>query len=448
MKKRLSWNAKSPISPTKVEARAHLSALALVAIFGLTGCGGGGSNGALFGGVGGVGGGGGEGGGGSFGSIIPPAGASTLPAVTKGPSGSAFWDVYRRPRADAKAGEIYWAQERTDAPEGSKGWNIIYVSEVSPGKMLYVSGEIYVPTTPSGQPRDVVLWNHETVGNPDACAPSRRNLKSTRGVARVPGIDKILANGRVVVMSDYPGLGLPGPTYYMAGEPNARASLDAVKAVRNFPDANASNNFVMYGWSQGGQTTLWADSISATYAPDLKPLGSALIAPAVRILDLTLNSMKDVSLAGYVISTLPGIRSSYPDLKYGDFLTVEGLEQFPSMADGCFDVWDTASTVVNPYQPNALVENSTWWNAMAKVDSFKPVKDIPVVIFQGSVDTTVPVPLTMRERTDLCKAGAAVDYRESAALDHESIVPVAAAAVPGWFEDRLKGAPAASNCPG
>lgn len=73
----------------------------------------------------------------------------------------------------------------------------------------------------------------------------------------------------------------------MAGQPNARASLDMLRVAQKFPDANASNQFVMYGWSQGGQTTMWADNIAASYAPEFTGLGAALIAPAVRIKDLT-----------------------------------------------------------------------------------------------------------------------------------------------------------------
>lgn len=372
--------------------------------------------------------------------------ASTTPELRAGPPGANFWDVPRTVPGDARPGDIHWAQERSDAPAGARGWNVIYVSEVTPGQLRYVSGEIYLPTAPSTAPRDVVLWNHETAGNGDACAPSRRNLLYGDGTPRVPGLPALLAQGRVVVMSDYPGLGLSGPTYYMAGEPNARASLDMLRVARNFPEANASTRFAMYGWSQGGQTTLWASSIAGSYAREFQPVGGALIAPAGRILDLTLNSMTETALAGYVISTLPGIRSLFPTLKYGDFLTVEGLEQFPAMTDGCFDVFGSAATVAAPYRPDALSPGSPWHAAMTQVDSFRAVKEVPMLILQGARDDTTPVRLTARLRNDLCAAGAPVDYREFASLDHESIVPVADELVPGWFDARFKGAMPSTNC--
>ncbi|MGY4827791.1 lipase family protein [Sphaerotilaceae bacterium SBD11-9] len=373
--------------------------------------------------------------------------AAPPPALPAGPAGANFWEVPPSVPAGAQRGDIYWAQERSDAPTGSRGWNVVYVSEITTGRLAFVSGEIYLPSAASSTPRDVVLWNHETTGNADACAPSRRNLAYGDGTPRVPALAGLLAKGHAVVMSDYPGLGLDGPTFYMAGEPNARASLDMLRVARNFPGANVSTRFAMYGWSQGGQTTLWASSIAASYASEFQPLGGVLIAPAGRILDLTLNSMTDTSLAGYVISTLPGIRSLFPSLQYGDFLTVEGLEQFPAMTDGCFDVFGAAATVQAPYQPNALVPGSPWYAAMSQVDSFHSVREVPMLILQGSVDDTTPVRLTARLRGDLCAAGAAVDYRESPGLSHLSIVPVADGLVPGWIDARFKGQAAASNCP-
>lgn len=372
--------------------------------------------------------------------------AAEPPAVAQGPAGTSFWEVYAPPPADAKVGDILYAQERSDAPQGSRGWNIVYVSEVQDGRKMYVSGEIYVPTAAAQGLRDVVLWNHETTGLQDSCAPSRRSL-DLGDHNRVPALDDMLAKGYVVAMSDYPGQGLPGPSWYMAGQPNARASLDVLRAVQKFPTAKAGKRVVMYGWSQGGQTTMWTDVIAPSYAPEFEILGAGLIAPAVRIRDLTLNSMKGTENAGYVISTLPGIKAAYPTLRYSDFLTTEGMDQLPALADGCFDIWDAAASVKDPYLPNALVEGSTWWNAMTAVDNFTPRGKTPFVIYQGSTDTAVLESMTQNERAALCKAGSQVSYNGYNGVDHIGIVPIAAQQFPAWTQDRFAGKAADSNCP-
>lgn len=359
---------------------------------------------------------------------------------------SAFWQVLEPPAATAKAGEILRIQERGDAPPGSRGFNVIYVSEITEGVMQHVSGEVYLPTKEAAGQRDVVLWNHETTGVADICAPSRRDFVED-GHERVPGIVELLGRGYIVAMSDYPGQGVPGPAFYMVGRVNARASLDMLKAVQNVPMANASKRFVMYGWSQGGQTTMWAESIAKAYAPDFMGLGAGLIAPAVRIRELTMRSMQVKMLAGYVISTLPGIRAAYPMLKYSDFLTTEGLEQFPSMADGCFDVWMKASTVMDPYKPDALAPQSSWWTAMTEVDTFTPAGSMPFVVYQGTTDDTTPVDFTDKEVTALCTAGSQVEKHVMEGLDHIGIVPAAAVMFPAWADDRFAGRPGTTNCP-
>jgi len=151
----------------------------------------------------------------------PPPGAS-----------SEFWDVDEAPGGDAEAGDIHALEERDDAPQGSKGWSMIYVSEIESGIKKYVSGEIYVPDDSSTTPRDVVLWNHPTTGLADYCAPSRRGANDIR----IPELQQLLDDGNIVVANDYPGQGLPGPAYYMVGQANARASLDALRTLKHLPE--------------------------------------------------------------------------------------------------------------------------------------------------------------------------------------------------------------------
>lgn len=360
----------------------------------------------------------------------------------EGPAGTAFWDITETPEEDADAGVIHALQERTDAPPGGQGWNMIYTSEIEPGNITFVSGEIFVPTAPSEEPRDVVLWNHETTGLSDQCAPSRRTVDEMR----IPGLQELLDMGNIVVMSDYPGQGLPGPTYYMSGHVNSRASLDALKALHDVPELELTGNFVQYGWSQGGQTSMQAEAIAAEYAPDFELLGTGLIAPAVRIKDLTERSMQHDELAGYVISTLPGIQAAYPELTYGDFLTDEAMEKLPDLSFGCWDIWETGSTLDEPYTESALQNGTDWAEAMEEIDDFTPTGSAPFVIYQGDADNTTPVELTLREVEHLCDAGSEVEYIEFPDLDHVPVVPEAAKAFPTWAQERFNGETASNDC--
>src|SRR5262249_29439258 len=90
--------------------------------------------------------------------------------IQEGPDGSNFWQVPPQTPATARRGDILWARPRSDAPEGSHGWNLIYVSESAEGKLAYVSGEIYIPDSvpANGEARRLLVWDHGAAGLQDA----------------------------------------------------------------------------------------------------------------------------------------------------------------------------------------------------------------------------------------------------------------------------------------
>ena len=359
------------------------------------------------------------------------------------PETTEFWDVHETPDSGAKSGEIHSTQQRDDAPDGAQGWNIIYVSEILDDTYEYVSGEVYVPDEPSDQPRDVVLWNHQTTGLPDECAPSRTEIDDTR----IPELQQLLDAGHIVVASDYPGQGLPGPVYYMVGQANARASLDALKAAEQLPNVETSGRFVQYGFSQGGQTTMHAEALVEDYAADFELRGSALLSPAVRVKDLTAHAMTDAQLTGFAVSMLSGLKTANPELDYEDFLRLEGLEILPEVDTGCWDIWRVASSAEDPYRDAALHEDSDWVAAMEAVDDFQPAGDAPFLVHHSVADVIAPVQQARREVHRLCAAGNTVEYHEYDDLEHGSVVVEAAPSFPAWAQARFNGQAATNDCP-
>lgn len=367
-----------------------------------------------------------------------------------GPQGSAFWDdVPTEVPAGAKRGDIYWVQQRFDAPKGAKAWNVVYVTEGADGKLTYVSGEIYLPAASRKQSGHLVLWNHETAGMQDSCAPSRRSLVDKWGI-RIPALEQMLDKGFVVVASDYQGLGTPGSTAYLNGAAQAKASLDAVRLAQTFPGADAGPRFVEYGWSQGGQTSLWLAHLQQAYAPELELLGAGEIAPASRHWDLTEYDLTTTVTGGYYISRMVGLRVGHPELALRDVLSTDGLEMLEHLSAGCWAIAEKTEGKPTTLFANrdGLQPGKPWRQWLEANDAFLPVRNVPFVFFQGDKDIAVPVELNRKVARDLCQQGVTVDYRESKGLDHENIVPVAVAALPNWFADRFKGVPAQSACAG
>lgn len=383
--------------------------------------------------------------------IAASCGAHAQTGIAQGPATTGFWDSIPRVVADgSERGDIYWMRERTDAPPGARGWNVIYVSEGASGGLQYVSGEIYAPRAPSQTERPMVIWATGTYGFQDSCAPSRTGLYrvSNTRFSRVPGIDRLLMSGYVVVMSDYQGGGTPGATEYLQGEPQGMASLDIARAARNLPYANAGTDIGVYGFSQGGQTALWTAHIADDYAPEFRIVGIAPIAPASRHLYLSFYDLDIPENSGYFISRMAGLQVGHPELQLRDILTEAGLELLTAQSWGCYEIFGAGIALTEPYaKPEALERGTPWRQRLEENDEFLPIpEEIPVLMIQGDEDIDVPVELTREVNADLCEQGNQLEYIELPGVDHIDAVFPSADLVPGWFADRFGGVPAMNDC--
>jgi pimeloyl-ACP methyl ester carboxylesterase len=368
--------------------------------------------------------------------------------VKDGPGGSAFWQVPSRAAAGAARGDILWVQPRADAPGGARGWNVVYVSESAAGALVYVSGEIYVPSGPAATPRPLVVWNHGTAGAQDACAPSRTNLYTATGEPRVPALEALLARGYAVAMSDYQGLGTPGAPEYLNGPSQGKAALDMARAVRNFLPAAAGGRVGMYGFSQGGQTSLWAAHLAPTYAPDLQLVGIVPVAPAARHLDLSFYDLGIPENAGYFISRMAGLAVGHPEVRLRDILTPAGLELLDANAWGCYEIFAAAASLKEPYARTEALQPGTAWRRLLEAnDRFLPLpRSLPVLLLMGDKDVDVPVQQIRELRRDICAQQGQLDYREFAGVNHMDMNARSAAFIADWFDARFAGVAAPGNC--
>ncbi|ODS01805.1 hypothetical protein AUC69_06130 [Methyloceanibacter superfactus] len=169
------------------------------------------------------------------------------------------------------------------SPDGGEAFRILYRSTGLKGEPISVSGAIYIPPgkAPAGG-RDVIAYGHPTSGVVEKCAPSL--MPDNAGL--IWGLKSMLAQGYIVVATDYPGLGTPGIHPYLIGISEGRAVLDSVRAARALPRSGASDRFVLWGHSQGGHAVLYAGEMAKAYAPELKLFGIAAAAPATYLAEL------------------------------------------------------------------------------------------------------------------------------------------------------------------
>jgi alpha-beta hydrolase superfamily lysophospholipase len=378
-----------------------------------------------------------------------------------------FWNP-PSPLHDAAAGTLIRAEQVVGVPgvpSGATLWRILYHSRDVAGGDIAVSGYAVVPSSaaPKGG-RAIVTWAHGTTGTARICAPSLFSPSTastyfppgfssllTDGIYLTPNLGGLLAAGYVVAATDYEGLGAPGVSPYLVGLPAAQSVLDAARAARQLPGSHTSNKVVILGHSEGGQAALFAGQIAKTYAPDLDVAGTVAIAPptdtkALLPLAVELKQLRPVvALAGYSWA------HTYPDLPMRALFTPAAINTVSKLAttdcEGAFARQLISSSVAaHLFQPG-FVKGAAFLRALNANTPGEVHTPGPVLILQGTADTTVPDGLAQAFESTQCPlVHDNLELRLYTGATHASILVESAPYLLSWIADRVAGAPAGTGC--
>ncbi len=335
--------------------------------------------------------------------------------------------------------------------DGARVSKILYASTDRTGHPIAVSGVVIVPTgpiPPGGRP--VIAWAHGTTGVSSRCAPS---LEPDAGVGRIPLLHDLVAEGAVVVATDYPGLGTPGTHPYLVGESEGRAVLDSVRAAEAVGRNGSSAKVVLMGHSQGGHAVLFASQLARSYAPGLDLVGVVAMAPPTNLSELLAQDVHED--AGVVLTALAVTAWShaYPDLSEGAVLA-SGTRLFvDELSRGCVE--DTGQGLVDlpgvlVLQHRFLSRNPAttpgWSEAFTANDPSPESQLIPMLVAQGLSDTLVRPNTTIEFVKQACAHHAQIDLDTYPGVGHFGVRTAALPQVLQWIQVRLRGIPPASGC--
>ncbi len=348
-----------------------------------------------------------------------------------------------------KPGEILRAEPAEDGPDGARSWRILYRSTGMKGEPEAVSALLVVPDGPApAGGRDVVAWAHPTTGVVQDCAPSLQpDWRKT-----IPGLDRMVKAGMVVVATDYPGLGAPGVHPYLVGASEARAVVDSVRAARNVKEAGAGNRFAVWGHSQGGHAAVFTGQLAATLAPELELVGVAAAAPATdlgRLLEMDLGTKLGTVLAAEALWSWSRVfDTSLAGVLYPDAIPVVGRVAADCIRNGAEGV--TAFSDALPLRDGFLTVKMTAvepWAGIMKDNSpgATPV-GAPVFLSQGTIDTVVRPQITAMYGGVLCAQGTAVRYLSVPDEGHIRIAFHTAKQAVEWMGERFAGKPPPDDC--
>ena len=348
----------------------------------------------------------------------------------------------------AAAGDVVSARQ-INAPGFfyARTWIITYRSTSATGEPITVSGTVIVPFGANAN-TPVIGYAPGTHGLGDQCAPSK-HLEAgdeTEGLL----IHQYATRGYAVAVTDYEGIGTPGPHTYMAGRSEGQTTLDIVRAALRLPDTGLSPSakVAIVGYSQGGHGSGWAAQLAPTYAPELNIKAYAVGAPPAD-LKVVADADDGGDNAGLVFAAGYGLDMTYPDLDMTPYLNDTGRAAVADLADDCIDELQSdkyAGHHLTDYLTEDLLNRPDW---AAKVDAQKmggTAPRAPVLLYQSNGDEILPVQMSVDLDAAWCAGGANVTYWRTDTGSHFVTAAVMSPAVTGWVADRLNGNVPAGNC--
>ncbi len=321
-------------------------------------------------------------------------------------------------------------------------YRIMYTSENEQGKVVPVTGLVFVPTTPppAGGYREVA-WSHGTNGMTNQCAPSLAPSQA------VPSINALLAKGWEVTASDYQGEGTPpGVLAYLVGGLAAQNSIDLVRAVQHVALFHASSTYVVWGHSEGGQTAMFAWYIGPSYAPDLHLVGVVAGAPPSQF-KYIYAALQKSPYAFYLYMAAIGFNEAYGNAKapLSEVTTPQALKLVSLVKNGCYTY---LQNTLNKYPISTLVTKDPFtvpaWKTLLEANdpgAFSSAPKVPLLIIQGTADGQIPPISTQLLATHLCTIGAEVQRWMYPGQHHAQVIGPSTPDMVNWMLDRFDGQP-------
>ncbi|MEG2803670.1 MAG: alpha/beta fold hydrolase [Stenotrophomonas sp.] len=375
------------------------------------------------------------------GVMPPPAGADTV-----------IPPFYQADAATVQGapGSLIRSEALPDAPDGATAYRLLYRSQAPDGSPIAVSAVALVPIAPApAGGRPIVAWAHPTSGVEPQCAPSRARSR----FREIQGLAALLAQGNIVVATDYPGLGTAAPHPYLVGISEGRAVLDSVRAAALLPNAHAGHRYALWGHSQGGHAALFAAQLATGYLPGYTLAGVAVAAPATQLDTLLRDDANSDGGRNITAMTLWSWHRVY-GLPLGDVLDPSAAPAMDALARECIET--AYDLVERKWSGRSLKQAFLSVPDIASVEPWKrllrenipglPPPQVPLFIAQGQADTLVRPAVTEAYRQQACAQGTAVRWLSLPKVGHGFIARDSAAQASQWIGERLAGQPAPDDC--
>ena len=267
-------------------------------------------------------------------------------------------------------------------------------------------------------------------------------------------ISAALDLGFAVVVTDYEGLGTPGPHTYMVGQSQGRAVLDIVRAAQRLPGTGLSTQAPVgiMGYSQGGAGAGWAAQLAPSYAPELQVRGAAM-GGVPSDLTRVANFLEGTPYMGFALMASLGLDAAYPDLDLNSYLNARGRDlknQASSVClvsvDGFATFLQTAFTRFSDYTTTNPLDAPAWQARLGQQLLGGSAPTVPVYQYHGELDQIIPLDQAETLRNAWCAQGVNLTWKTVPLTEHLTAMVAGYPEALTWMGLTLAGAPSTSTC--
>ena len=277
---------------------------------------------------------------------------------------------------------------------GVMSYRLNYFTVDGAGKQVLASGLVAVPIKGAGATSPVLSYQHGTIFR-DAQAPSNAVLPTEPPIV-------MASLGYIVVAADYVGYGVSkGAQHpYLLSAPAAAVVMDLLTAAKTWRRVNnmADNGqLFLAGYSEGGYVTMAAhramQAAAGTHTPLMAVPGAGPYHVGVTLDELLKRVRSESPILGALIS--PGLLRNLGSSVRNEVRRQLFKQLVPEDSDVSFQ-----STFIDNY----LADDDAAIERVSNVHDWKP--DVPVRMFHGRDDQTVPYPVATRTLQAMLARGA------------------------------------------
>ena len=316
------------------------------------------------------------------------------------------------------------------------------------GSSQVVSGSVFVPKgtpPPGGWP--IIAMGHGTTGIQHDCGPSL--WPSLLGASEP--VATLVNDGFVVTLPDYQGLGMD-ETYhpYLDSTTAGYNLIDAVRAARKVVPA-ASDRWLAYGSSQGGQASWAANELAGTYGAGLQLLGAVSVAPAADVAglaDAAASGNLTVEQSSALQWVLVALKEEHPELDLDEYrrgIVAEKWDVLSACAGPLVAQREDVTKQVTPddLRPSSEEATNRLRDYLSKMSLPKTQATAPMLVLYGELDKVVAPEWTGEAVRRACSMGDVIEAYSVPGRGHDDIDGAVAL---GWIKQRFAGVDAQNSC--